>query len=127
VGTLFPTGPHILNLGKGIVTRLSMATYPIHLVWGGIKGYGMDQLSAVFDAVLEYQTAPNKDPYANLMLQGFATNASLGLLLSVVYLKPEESPSAFSPFYNLTTLFDTTKIQTLTEFLASQGAADLPR
>jgi hypothetical protein len=111
----------------GIVTALTLNTYPIHQVWGGVKGYSLDAMPALFDAMLEYQSLPNKDPYANLMLQGFPTNSSLGILLNMVYLKPIESPPAFAPFYNITTTFDTTKKQTLTEFLSGQASVDIPR
>lgn len=104
-----------------------LRTYPLSQIWAGVKGYSLDQIPDLFDALLEYQSVPNKDPYANLMIQGFVTNATIGVALSVIYLKPEESPSAFSPFYNLSTTYDTTAITTLTEFLASQGSAILPR
>jgi hypothetical protein len=106
---------------------LALHTYPIHQVWGGIKGYTLDALPTLFNAVLEYQSVQNKDPYANLMLQGFTTNASIGLVLNMVYLKPIESPPVFAPFYNINTSFDTTKIQTLTEFLGGQTSVSIPR
>ncbi|KAK7959061.1 FAD-binding oxidoreductase [Apiospora aurea] len=111
----------------GIVTNMVLRTYPIRQVWAGVKGYAVEQIPALFDALLEYQLTPNKDPYANLMIQGFATNASLGVAVSMIYLKPEASPPAFSPFYRLNTTYDTTAITTLTEFLIRQGGPDLPR
>ncbi|CAG8980501.1 hypothetical protein HYALB_00013102 [Hymenoscyphus albidus] len=111
----------------GIVTAMTLYTYPIHQVWGGVKGYTLDEMPALFDAMLEYQSLPNKDPYANIMLQGFPTNASIGILLNMVYLKPIETPPAFAAFYNITTTFDTTKTQTLTEFLSGQASVDIPR
>ncbi|KAI1878936.1 hypothetical protein JX265_003113 [Neoarthrinium moseri] len=111
----------------GIVTNLVLKTYPIQHIWGGIKGYTLDQLPSLLDALLEYQSAPSKERYANLMMQGFVTNATIGIALSVIYLKPEESPSVFKPFYNISTAYDTTKLQTLYEFSGSQGAVSLPR
>jgi hypothetical protein len=109
------------------VTALTISTYPIHQVWGGIKGYSLDSMPALFNAMLEYQSLPNKDPYANLMLQGFPTNTSIGIVLNMIYLKPIESPPAFASFYNISTSFDTTKIQTLTEFISGQTSVDIPR
>jgi hypothetical protein len=109
------------------VTTFTVRTYPIHQVWGGIKLYTLDKLPALFAAMHEYQNAPNKDPYANLMLQAFPTNASIGAILNVIYLKPQVAPPAYSMFYNISTVFDTTKVQTLTEFLSGQQVPDIPR
>lgn len=75
----------------------------------------------------QYQAAPNKDPYANIMLQAFTTNASDGAVLDMVYLKPEMNPTAFAPFYSIPTTGDTTHIQTLTEMLGGQYVPDVPR
>ncbi|KAL8733401.1 MAG: hypothetical protein Q9181_003609 [Wetmoreana brouardii] len=75
----------------------------------------------------EYQTTPNKDPYANLIMQAFVTNASIGAFLNMVYLKPEVSPAAFKPFYSIPTVNDTTKIQTLTQMISGQLVPPIPR
>ncbi|KAL7624894.1 hypothetical protein AAE478_004108 [Parahypoxylon ruwenzoriense] len=107
----------------GVVTRFTLKTYPIHDVWGGVRVYSLDALPALFDAMYEYQMVGNKDPYANIMLQAFPTNATIGAILNMVYLKPEESPEAFAPFQNIVPLVDMTKLQTLTEL---QSAAPLP-
>ena len=112
---------------QGIVTSFKLSTYPIHEVWGGAKLYSMDQLPTLYAAMAEYQAAPNKDPYANVMLQAFTTNASIGAVLNMVYLKPEESPAAFSPFYSIPTTGDTVKIQTLTAMLSGLYVPDIPR
>lgn len=96
-------------------------------LWGGMRVYTLDKLPELFDAMLEYQTAPNKDPYANLMLQAFPTNESIGAILNMVYHKPEENPAIFAPFANITSTVDTTKIQGFTEFLAGQAVPDIPR
>lgn len=112
---------------SGIVTSFKLKTYPIHEVWGGIKSYNLDQLPALFSAVMQYQSSPSKDPYANFMLQAFPFNASVGAVLNMVYLKPVESPDAFAPFYNISTTADTTKIQTLTEMISGQGVPGIPR
>lgn len=111
----------------GIVTSFTVRTYPIGQVWGGIKFYTLDQLPDLFNAMLEYQTAENKDPYANLMLQAFPTNASIGAILNMVYLKPEVNPPAFAPFNNISSVMDTTKLQSFTDFLSGQQVPDIPR
>ncbi|KAE8375365.1 putative FAD-binding oxidoreductase [Aspergillus bertholletiae] len=110
-----------------IVTAATVQTYPIGQVWGGIKWYSNDQLPAVMQALYEYQAAPNKDPYANLMVQAVPMNATGGVILNMVYLRPEESPAAFEPFYSLPTIQDTTKIQSFTEFMSGAFLPDIPR
>ena len=104
-----------------------MSTYPINQVWGGIKTYSLEQLPALFEAAYQYQNAANKDPYANLMLQAFTTNGTVGAVLNIVYLKPEPSPQAFAPFYSIPTTEDTTKIQTLTQMMGGQRVPPIPR
>ncbi|KAL8867990.1 MAG: hypothetical protein Q9174_005292 [Haloplaca sp. 1 TL-2023] len=111
----------------GIVTAFTLSTYPIHQVWGGVKVYTNNQLPELFSAMLQYQSAPDKDPYANVIFQAFTTNASVGAVLNMVYLKPEMSPAAFNPFYSIPTVNDTTKIQSLTEMISGQMVPPLPR
>ncbi|MCJ1383197.1 hypothetical protein MMC17_006310 [Xylographa soralifera] len=113
--------------GGRIVTAFTINTYPIHLVWGGIKEYSLEYLPALFDAMLKYQSNPNKDPYANIMMQAATTNSSIGGILNMVYLKPVENPAAFEPFYSLPVIYDTTKIQTLTEMMSGQIVPAIPR
>ncbi|KAL8654751.1 MAG: hypothetical protein Q9226_003315 [Calogaya cf. arnoldii] len=96
-------------------------------VWGGTKLYSLDHLPDLFSAMIEYQSNPNKDPYANLFMQAFTTNASIGAVVNLVYLKPEASPLAFSPFYSIPTVNDTTKIQTLTQMISGQMVPPFPR
>lgn len=109
------------------MTAFKFSTFPSNPVWGGIKFYNLDQLPALYAALAEYQTSPNKDPYANLDLQAAVTNSSIGILLNLIYLKPVESPPAFQAFYNIPTLQDTTKIQTMTEFLTGGVVPSIPR
>ncbi|KAL8866197.1 MAG: hypothetical protein Q9198_008994 [Flavoplaca austrocitrina] len=111
----------------GIVTTFTLKTYAINQVWGGIKFYSLDQLPALFAAMQEYQSKPKKDLYANLMLQAFTTNASVGAVLNMVYLKPVVNASAFAPFYSIPTTGDTTKIQSLTQMMSGQQVPPLPR
>ena len=97
------------------------------MVWGGIKEYSLDLLPAIMQATYEYQSNPNKDLYANFMLQAFTTNSSVGVVLNMVYLKPVENPSIFEPFYKFPTIDDTTQIQTLTEMIGGQRVPPIPR
>lgn len=108
------------------MTSFTLSTYKIGHVWAGIKFYTTDKLPELYDAMFEYQTSPEKDPYANLMLQGFLSNETMGIVLSLVYLKPEESPAAFAPFYSINTTSDSTKITSFSEFISGQGPPSFP-
>ncbi len=96
------------------------------MVWGGARLYTQDKLPALFDALYKYQTVKNKDPYANLMLQAFTTNKTANVLLKLAYMKPEPTPPAFAPFYNISAVVDNTKVQTVVDLLNAQGP-ELPR
>ncbi|KAM7200339.1 hypothetical protein V8F20_005316 [Naviculisporaceae sp. PSN 640] len=111
----------------GIVTALTLVTYPDMQVWGGVKTYDMKDLPALYAAMLRYQSVRDKDPYANLMLQGFITSTSAVVVLNLIYLGPKESPPAFAPFYGINATSDSTKISSFTEFLATQGPVNFPR
>ncbi|KAI2607915.1 putative FAD-binding oxidoreductase [Hypoxylon sp. NC1633] len=111
----------------GIVTKFTLKTYDIHDVWGGIRVYSLDALPALFDAMYQYQSVANKDPYANIMLQAFPTNGSIGAILNIVYLKPEKEPEAFAPFRNIKPIADLTKLQTLTELMLGAPLPELTR
>ncbi len=77
--------------------------------------------------MVEYQNNLERDPNANLILQVFTTNATIGVVLTVVYLKPEVSPPAFKPFYSIRTVIDTTKIQTITQLISGRMVPPVPR
>ncbi|KAI0117947.1 putative FAD-binding oxidoreductase [Nemania sp. FL0031] len=111
----------------GVVTRFTFTTYPTGNVWGGYRMYTLDVLPDLFSALLQYQSVPVKDVYANLMMQAFPLNGTIGVLLNMVYNKPVEMPAAFAPFYDIPAIADTVHIQPMTDFLASQIPPSLPR
>ncbi|KAL9075850.1 MAG: hypothetical protein Q9157_003840 [Trypethelium eluteriae] len=112
---------------EGIVTSFTLSTYPIKQVWAGVKAYTKEDLPAIFEAMFKYQTVARKDPLANLMLQGYMSNTTTEIILNMVYLAPEEAPSAFAPFYHINTTSDSTKLTTLTEFISGQGPGTFPQ
>ncbi|KAI1656397.1 hypothetical protein F4813DRAFT_390764 [Daldinia decipiens] len=87
----------------GVVAALSLTAYPLGQVWRGINKYNIEDLPALMNAYNEYQSVINKDPYANLIMLASATNASLGVWVSMIYLKPQENHTAFSAFYGINT------------------------
>ncbi|CAJ2511674.1 Uu.00g072990.m01.CDS01 [Anthostomella pinea] len=109
----------------GVVTAFKFTTYPIKNVWGGAQMFSLDQMPAVLEALNQYQTTPNKDPYANLIIN-LAPNLGV-VLLTLVYLKPVERPAAYAPFYDLTPVSDQTRFMTLHELMAAFPPAGTAR
>ena len=115
---------------QGIVSQFTLKTYPIGLVWGGLRYYAADQFPALVSALAKYQSVPEKDPDANVMIQGPITNTSYGILLNLVYSRPVENPPAFEAFKDIPVLLDTTSVRTYANLIASANDADvnqLPR
>ncbi|KAK0615335.1 hypothetical protein B0T17DRAFT_593042 [Bombardia bombarda] len=110
----------------GIVTAFTLTTIADRQVWGGLKLYDIEYLPDLYTAMLEYQTAAEKDLYANLMLQGFITSSGAAVQLNLIYFKDEVAPAAFAPFYSIPTTADTTTLSSFTDFLATQGPAMFP-
>lgn len=109
------------------MTAFTFATFPINQVWGGIRVYAWEDMPGILQAMDAYQSVVDKDPYANLNLQGFPTNTSLGLVMSLVYLKPEANPAAFEAFSAFTPLVDTTTIQSIKEYIGSYPSPEVAR
>ncbi|KAK6067450.1 hypothetical protein SCUP515_10183 [Seiridium cupressi] len=109
----------------GIVTGFKSTTVPMGQIWGGLLVYSPDQMPDLMQALATYQTTPDKDLYANLVVNLVATNASV--LLTLVYLKPVARPTAFAPFYELTPVSDLTGFMSLHELMAGFPSPEIPR
>lgn len=117
-------------VGPGIITEYTLKTYAFSgQVWGGIRYYNISQLPEVMAAYYQYQSNPDKSPWANLIVAAVPTNASIGLLASMVYLKPEEVPAreAFAPFLSINSNYDTTAITSYTDYMDAYPIPDIPR
>lgn len=112
-------------VAQGVVTRFGLATYPIKQVWGGIQLFSPDQVPDLLQAYNEYQTAKNKDLYANMVLNLAPNNATIAL--TFVYLKPVERPKAYAPFYKLSPIFEQTGLMTLHQLMGSFPSSEIPR
>ncbi|KAK3935427.1 hypothetical protein QBC46DRAFT_422660 [Diplogelasinospora grovesii] len=111
----------------GIVTKFTVSTYPIKQGWGGLRGYTYDQLPKVLAALDAYQTKPDKDLYANLIIDVAAANQTeYGVLVTFIYLKPVANPAAYAPFYNITPVIDETGFATLYGLMADFPSPPLP-
>ncbi|KAI1267561.1 putative FAD-binding oxidoreductase [Xylariaceae sp. FL1019] len=102
----------------GIVTEFTLRNYPLGQIWGGIKTYTIQDLPAIMKAYYEYQSTPEKDPYANAIILASPTNSTVGVWVSMIYLNPEPNPQAFSPFYDIPTTSDSTGIKSFMDYLA---------
>ncbi|KUI58323.1 Bifunctional solanapyrone synthase [Cytospora mali] len=109
----------------GIVTKFKSRTYPISQVWGGMQIFSPSQASEVMQALYEYQATPDKDPYANCIVNIAPINSSV--LITYVYLKPIERPEAFAPFFKVTPLVDYTGFYTLHQLMAAFPSPSIPR
>ncbi|PFH57056.1 hypothetical protein XA68_15573 [Ophiocordyceps unilateralis] len=89
--------------------------------------YPLSQLPALYAALAEYQAAAKPDAHANVMLQAFPMNTTLGAVLTMVYLKPEVRPAVFAPFYRIPFTVDAIKIRTYLDLLANTHIPNLPR
>ena len=110
---------------KGIVTEFRAKAYPQGNIWGSLSLYSMDQMDDVLQAYEQYHTAPNKDLNANMVMNIGPINDTV--IVTLVYLKPEESPEAFAPFYGIPPVMQQSGIMSLTDLMTSFPAADLPR
>ncbi|KAK4222535.1 bifunctional solanapyrone synthase [Podospora fimiseda] len=113
----------------GIVTRFTLAAYPLTQVWGGIRLYPASAISDVLDAYHAYHTAANKDLYANLHINLVPSNDTV--IVTLIYLKPLTSPpAAFAPFYAEklnTPLLEQMGPFSLVNLLALFNAGSVPR
>jgi hypothetical protein len=93
----------------GIITYAVMKTYPLSGVWGGALIYSGDKQDAVMEAIAEYQKTGQLDRKSAMMTYVAVNNDTI--ILSLAYLDAVVKPAAFSAFYNITPLLDTTAIQ----------------
>ncbi|KAI0455555.1 putative FAD-binding oxidoreductase [Xylaria acuta] len=64
----------------GVVTNFIAKTYPIYQRGGSIQLFTTDEMSVLLQALYEYQTTPNKDPYANMIICLVPTNETTGTM-----------------------------------------------
>ena len=85
-----------------------MRTYPLGQVWGGVIAYSDTHVSALMEAFATYQRSGQLDTKsAVIAYMVFTQNINL---VTLVYLAPVDRPDAFSPFYDIPSLYDLTKM-----------------
>ncbi|KAK8040180.1 FAD-binding oxidoreductase [Apiospora rasikravindrae] len=127
-------GGRVLDVGVGglpLGGGLSYLSDLYGMVCDNIVNYEVfswDKIGSVLDAITAYQNLPNKDPYANMNLNAAATNQTdLGVILTLVYLKPVDKPAIFSDFYKIEALMDTTGLKPLSGIMGEFPTPAVPR
>ncbi|KAL8758330.1 MAG: hypothetical protein Q9199_001586 [Rusavskia elegans] len=92
----------------GIVTHLTLRTYPVSKVWGGVVAYNNSYVAALMQAFATYQHSGQLD-VKSAVIANMVFTANINII-TLVYLAPVERPPAFSPFYDIPSLYDLTKI-----------------
>lgn len=92
----------------GIVTHVTLCTYPLGKIWGGPLIYTNDQRDAVMRALHSYQKSGQLDTNSAVLPYLFINNNTIQLTL--VYLREtSQRPAAFQPFYDIPMISDLTK------------------
>ncbi|KAF1843187.1 bifunctional solanapyrone synthase [Cucurbitaria berberidis CBS 394.84] len=109
----------------GIITHITMKTFPLGKVWGGTIVYTGDFRDELMQAFATYQQNGQRDTKSAVLSYLAINNATA--YVSLIYLDPVERPAAFEPFYNITgatIVADTTAIH---DSFSSVIAADIDR
>ncbi|KAF2265021.1 bifunctional solanapyrone synthase [Lojkania enalia] len=110
----------------GILTRVTLATYPMGKVWGGTLVYTNDHRDAVMRAYAAYQKDGQLDTNSGLLSYMAISNNTY--FINFAYLDGVERPKAFQPFYNIPTVADMTALyDNFTELLKPTLPLGVPR
>ena len=92
----------------GIVTHVTMKTFPLEKVWGGALVFTNDHRDDIMRAFSAYQNSGQLDGKSAVLPYMGLNNDTTYILLA--YLDAVERPKAFQPFYDLPAIFDGTQI-----------------
>lgn len=96
----------------GIITHVTLKTYPLGKVWGGTIVYTGEFRDQLMQAFAIYQKSGQLDQKSAVLSYLGINNATA--YVSLMYLDAVERPTAFEPFYNIsgaTVVADTTSIR----------------
>ena len=110
----------------GIVTHMTLKTYPAGRVWGGTISYNESHQDALMNAFAEYQHAGQLDQSTSTITYMFIINGTLAVTL--VYFGSVQRPGAFQPFYDIPALSDLTTLHdNLTDLIDEPLNQGVPR
>jgi hypothetical protein len=89
------------------VTHITLKTYPLGPVWGGVIAYNDSYTAALMQAFATYQASGQFDTKSAIITDMVITQ-NLNIV-TLIYLAPVSSrPAAFAPFYDIPALYDLT-------------------
>ncbi|KAF9639259.1 FAD linked oxidase [Lasiodiplodia theobromae] len=94
-------------------------------VYGGVKVYGSDEIDAVLNATAQFD-AENTDPKAQIITTLRGEPVGMVSLVLFFYDGPE-SPPAFAPFENISSIISHTKTQSFNDFVKGFPANYMPQ
>lgn len=92
----------------GIVTHVTMRTFPLEKVWGGALVFTNDDRDDILRALSTYQNSGQLDAKSAVLLYMGLNNDTTYIIL--VYLDEVEKPEAFQPFYDIPSIYDGTRV-----------------
>lgn len=101
----------------GIVTRFDLETFPQGQLWGGSKGYTIDQNVTLLRALTNFNEASPGDPDAALIV-AFAYLRDNGTYIASVaydYAKPEADPPIYDEFKAIPNRASSMRVSNLTD------------
>ncbi|KAI9764905.1 MAG: hypothetical protein M1840_007930 [Geoglossum simile] len=108
---------HALKGGSnnfGIITRFDMLAFPQGDLWGGVIIAPISTIRKQFEALEEFVSASETDPYASVMNIYLYKEGSSVSLNSLVYTKPEQYPPILKGFTDIEPQFSSsTRITSL--------------
>jgi hypothetical protein len=90
----------------GILTRVTLATYPMARTWGGTLVYSNTQRDALMRAFYSYQKVGQLDTNSAVLSYMGISNDTM--YVNLAYLDGVDRPNAFQPFYDIPRIADTT-------------------
>ncbi|KAK7186866.1 hypothetical protein DPSP01_007050 [Paraphaeosphaeria sporulosa] len=92
----------------GIVTHVTMRTFPLEKVWGGALVFTNDHRDDIMRALSTYQNSGQLDAMSAVLPYMGLNNDTTYIIL--VYLDEVEKPEAFRPFYDIPSIYDGTRV-----------------
>ncbi|KZM26852.1 flavin adenine dinucleotide binding [Ascochyta rabiei] len=112
----------------GIVTKFQLHTFPMGKMWGGSKLVPSSDYEKALDATYKFGATGAANDTKGSQIISFGYQAGFGPLAQafLTYAEPNENPAMFNDWKNISTIVDTTGIQTLPELtsLLSEGIPD---
>ncbi|KAI9437960.1 FAD-binding domain-containing protein [Lactarius indigo] len=109
----------------GIVTKLTVKSYPQGQVWGGAIVYGPDQLDAVKNAVAEF-TSKVTDTKASLNTAFAYTSGGIVSTTLIFYDGPSRPSGIFDNFLSIPNQQTNVDTRSFTEFVKAASSATPP-